>query len=174
MQAARATATVSYDPNVRPALMGSPANARAALPRWLATADVVKVSEEDLRWVHPGTDLERQARSWLDEGPTAVVVTMGRRGAFVVAACGTVEVPADEVDVVDTVGAGDAFTSGLLDGLAAHDVLGAERRERLRALSTQSWQDVLRWATTVAGLTVGRPGADPPHRAQLLETVQTG
>ena len=92
--------TVSYDPNARPVLMGAAGPARERVEQFVATADVVKVSDEDL--------------AWLALGPALVVVTRGGEGASGVCAAGEVEVPAPPVDVVDTVGAGDAFMSATL------------------------------------------------------------
>lgn len=80
-------------------------------------ADVVKASDEDLRWHHPDRSLEQIARSWLQLGPSIVAVTEGDQGAFAVCAPGSARVAARPVDVVDTVGAGDAFMTGLIDAL---------------------------------------------------------
>jgi fructokinase len=90
-----------------------------------------------------------------------VVVTRGGAGAFVVTRATTVARPAPPVDVVDTVGAGDAFMSGLLDALL--------RRDRLRpdALADAPWGDVLDHAALVAAITCARAGANPPRRAEL-------
>ena len=53
---------------------------------------------------------------------------MGERGAFAMCAAGAVRVQARPVEVVDTVGAGDAFMTGLIDALWSLDLLGADRR----------------------------------------------
>ena len=53
MAKAAATATISYDPNCRPMLMGDPADVLAGVHELLAVADVVKVSSEDLAWLSP-------------------------------------------------------------------------------------------------------------------------
>jgi fructokinase len=78
-----------------------------------------------------------------------------------------VDVPAPPVDVVDTVGAGDAFMSGLLDALAAADLLGAERSAALRGLSRAALAAATGHAARVAAVTCSRPGANPPTRAEL-------
>jgi sugar/nucleoside kinase (ribokinase family) len=92
----------------------------------------------------------------------------GLAGAVGLSAAGTVEVPAPPVDVVDTVGAGDAFMSGLLDALAAADVLGPERAERLRAISPDGLGRAVTRAVRVAALTCARAGANPPTREELV------
>jgi fructokinase len=159
--------TVSYDPNARPALMGEPADARRRVEQFVAAADVVKVSDEDLAWLEPGRDAAEVAAAWLALGPALVVVTRGADGALGVCAEGPVEVPAPPVDVVDTVGAGDAFTSGLLDALATADLLGASRSRALRALTRQDLAAAAAHAARVAAVTCSRPGANPPTRAEL-------
>ncbi|HEX2809539.1 MAG TPA: carbohydrate kinase, partial [Kineosporiaceae bacterium] len=128
--------TVSYDPNARPRLMGAPDAARARVERLVALSDVVKVSDEDLAWLAPGEDVVKVAGQWLASGPAIVVVTLGGAGSIGLVTAGRVDVPAPAIDVVDTVGAGDSFMSGLLDHLAGAGLLGADRRQALRALST--------------------------------------
>ena len=97
------SATVTFDPNVRPALIKDEALARARIERFVERSDVVKASNEDLRWIDPHRALERIAQTWLALGPSIVAVTMGERGAFAVCAQGTARVAARKVDVVDTV-----------------------------------------------------------------------
>src|SRR5690606_16937015 len=131
---ARDTATVTYDPNARPALMGDPADARSRIEALVALADVVKVSDEDVAWLVPGADPVAVARDWLALGPALVVVTLGGEGAVAVAAAGEQRVTARRVEVVDAVGAGDSFMGALLDGLWDAGLLGADRRDALRAI----------------------------------------
>jgi fructokinase len=75
--------------------------------------------------------------------------------------------PAIPVELVDTVGAGDAFTSGLLDGLHRADLLGGARREALTAIDEATLASVLDAAALIAAITCTRPGADPPTRAEV-------
>src|SRR5262249_19604068 len=132
IQAASGGLTVTYDPNARPRLMGDAGSARARVERIAAQADLVKVSDEDLTWLTPGEDPLDGARAWQASGAAVVVVTRGSRGALAASRAGVVEVAAPEVTVVDTVGAGDAFMSGLIDYLAGADLLGAHRAAALR------------------------------------------
>jgi fructokinase len=166
-RAAAGRTTVSYDPNARPVLMGEPAVARRRVEQFVAAADVVKVSDEDLAWLAPGEEPARVAEGWRELGPAIVVVTRGGEGATGVCAAGRVDVETPPVEVVDTVGAGDAFMSGLLDALATADLLGVERAGALRDLDTSGLAAALRHATRVAAVTCSRPGADPPTRAEL-------
>ncbi|HEY9440489.1 MAG TPA: PfkB family carbohydrate kinase, partial [Streptomyces sp.] len=80
----RAGATVSYDPNVRPGLMGGHAHAVRRVEHCVALSDVVKASDEDLEWLYPGEPPGRVAERWLAAGPGLVLVTRGADGAFAV------------------------------------------------------------------------------------------
>src|SRR3982751_839931 len=163
----RGRVTISYDPNVRPALLGSPDAARPGIEHLVALSDVVKVSDEDLRWLYPDRGDEDVAREWLGLGPALVVVTRGGEGVFAVTKELEVRRPATPIDLVDTVGAGDSFTSGLLDGLRRADLIGGPRREALAAIDESSLISVLDAASLIAAITCSRPGADPPTRAEV-------
>jgi len=164
---ARHHATVSYDPNARPDLMGSPAEVRSHVEGFVAAADVVKLSEEDAEWLAPGTSPEHLMEQWLQLGPAVVVMTRGGSGALALCRSGDVKTATPEVAVADTVGAGDAFMSGLLDGLWSADLLGGSRRQALGEVDTATLTRVLEHAARVAAITVSRPGADPPTRDEL-------
>lgn len=166
---ARDLMTISYDPNCRPTLMGTPVEARPRVERLVRYADVVKVSDEDLGWLYPDQPPDVLAGAWLASGPGLVVVTRGARGCYAVTAGGEVGRPARSVDVVDTVGAGDAFTAGLLDALRRRRLLGVDRREHLRSMEPATVEAVLAEAERVAEITVSRPGADPPTAAELSD-----
>lgn len=167
LDAYRPSATISYDPNVRPALISDHEQARTRIERIVERADVVKASDEDLNWIDPNHAPERVAETWLGLGPSIVAVTMGGRGAFAMCAAGSVRVPALPVEVVDTVGAGDAFMTGLIDALWSLDLLGAAKRADLAHISLDDLQTVVQAAARVAALTVTRAGADLPDRAAL-------
>lgn len=155
-------ATVTLDPNVRPALIADRALARQRIERLVERADIVKVSEEDLRWLDPGRPPELIARAWLALGPSIVAVTMAERGAAAVCAAGETRVGATPAQVVDTVGAGDAFMVGLIDALWSKGLLGADRRGELRRIGLVALTDVLGVASDAAAATVARPGATEP------------
>lgn len=161
-----AGAFVSYDPNVRPALQPDRTAARATVEATLPRAHLAKVSEEDLDWLRPGEPVDGVARDWLHRGPSAVVVTTGSGGATAYTATTTVTRKPPATTVVDTVGAGDAFTGGLLDALAARDLLAAVE------LAAAPWPDVLDVANLVAALTCARAGANPPWRHELRSATR--
>lgn len=161
---------VSLDPNVRPAVIADLAAERAAITDAVAMCDVVKVSDEDLGALHPDRDPLAVAGDWARSGPELVVVTRGAEGATALRADGgTLTVAGVPVDVVDTVGAGDAFTSGLLAALDAHELLD---RTALGDISPASLHEVLEFAGRVAAITCSRRGADPPTRDELLPTAR--
>jgi fructokinase len=163
----RGRATISYDPNVRPALLGSPEEARPGIEHLVALSDVVKVSDEDLRWLYPNRSDEDVARDWLALGAPLVIVTRGGEGVFAVTADLELDRPATPIDLVDTVGAGDSFTAGLLDGLGRADLIGGARREALARIDQSSLISVLDEASLIASITCSRPGADPPTWAEV-------
>lgn len=170
----RASATVCYDPNARPQLMGSPEEAREIVERLVALSDLVKCSDEDVAWFYGINEdddaaLEGVLRGWLEMGPAIVVVTRGKRGALALTSSGLrLEVPADpSVIVADTVGAGDSFMGGLEDGLWSEGLVGAQQREALRAIDAAALERVVRHASRIADITVSRAGANPPTRAEL-------
>jgi fructokinase len=125
VDAARAHATVSYDPNARPSLMGSPAEALARIEPLVRAADVVKASDEDLAWLYgPDTDPADVAAAWQQLGPALCLVTCGGSDVLVRIGSGTHRVATHPTTVVDTVGAGDSFMAGLLSGLLDAGLLG--------------------------------------------------
>jgi fructokinase len=167
---AREVATVTFDPNVRPLLMGSPEEVRGTVHEVLVASDVVKVSSEDLEWLEPSADPESVAADWLARGPSLVVVTRGGDGAVAVGrSCGTVERAGVDVDVVDTVGAGDSFMSALVAGLHTRGLLGAAARSRLAALDADEAAAVVDEAIAASAITCSRLGANPPSAAELSE-----
>jgi fructokinase len=179
VRAARPVSTVSYDPNLRPSLLGGAEAERPRVEAFVAASDVVKASQEDLAWLYPKRRPEEVAAGWAAAGPSLVVLTRGSASTGVFWRAGRCEVPVPAVPVVDTVGAGDAFMAGLLSGLLAAGLLGAlpagtgaTPRSRLRAATATPELDAtvaaaLARANLVAALTCGRPGADPPTLAEL-------
>ncbi len=164
----RDAVTISYDPNIRLARRGDRRVAREQVERLVGLADLVKVSSEDLAWLLPGVAPQDVARDWSGRGPGLVVATLGADGAIAVGPDGeVVTARSPRVDVVDTVGAGDAFMAGLLSGCAGAGLLGAGPRDRLAALDPAQLKSLLARAGTVAALTCGRAGADPPSQAEL-------
>lgn len=169
---ARHHAVVSFDPNVRPALTPDRLAARARVEELVALSDVVKASDEDLRWFFPGEDPVAVARRWATWGPGLVLVTRGGDGCSLVRPDGRCdEVPGRTVSVVDTVGAGDTFMGALLDSLVGMGVYGGDGRARLRSLSDAALRWAARRAAAAASVTVSRAGANPPTRQELASVL---
>jgi fructokinase len=160
-----ATSTISFDPNIRAAFFDDAAQALTLVECVVARSDVVKASDEDMRWLAPDTSPEDLAARWLALGPALVAVTLGADGSFAICAEGSVRIPAYPAEVVDTVGAGDAFMTGLIDALWDADLLGAHRREQLSGIGADALLKVLKIAALSSALTVARPGAALPDRA---------
>jgi fructokinase len=160
----RPTATISYDVNARPAVTGTGPEVVRAVEDVVAIADLVKASDEDLEALYPADTVEQSVVRLLALGPAAVVVTRGRDGATWFHAEGRVDAPSTDVEVADTIGAGDTFGAAMLDALAELDAFGG----RLAALDASDIETVLRRAARAAAVTVSRPGADPPYRHEVL------
>ena len=163
-------ATVSYDPNARPSLMGRPEQARHTIESSIALSDVVKVSDEDIEWLCPGEAIDDVVRAWGELGPSLVVVTRGGEGTVVrVTRTGEQQaLPAPTVTVVDTVGAGDSFMAGLVSGLIDAGLLGGpDARTRLQAASLADVVPAVERALRTGALTVERAGAHAPTRNDM-------
>ncbi len=154
-------ALVMVDPNCRPAIISDPAAFRARLARVLALADVVKVSEEDLAWVSPGVPATGAARALLGRGPRLVLLTLGGEGALAITREHEQALAAPPVEVVDTIGAGDAFSGGWLAWWSERGLGRAELADAGRI------GEATAFACLVAALTCARAGASPPRRAEL-------
>lgn len=164
----REHALVCFDPNARPSIMGEPEAALASIERFIALADVVKVSDEDIEWLTGGAPIDEVVDRWLGMGPSLVVVTRGKHGSDVVTASGLrfTKTPAD-IPVVDTVGAGDSFMGGIIDAMWGMGLRGGEARETLRTLPEEQVRAIIDRASAVSDVTVSRKGANPPWAHEL-------
>lgn len=167
----RPTATICYDPNVRSRLIEDLHTTQKEVEGFVRQSDVVKVSTRDLQALYDAdVDADAMARAWLDLGPSLIALTQGAEGAVMYSASGMVlPILAPYVDVVDTVGAGAAFFSALIDGLSRISLSGAEYRHNLRTIGLTNLETLGAYAATAAAITVGRPGANPPTREELID-----
>lgn len=149
------------DPNCRPGVIGDGAAYRARLRAILARADVVKVSADDLAYLAPGVAAADAARGLLTEGPSVVLLTDGAGPVRVLGRAHEFELPVPQVAVVDTVGSGDAFGGAFLARWIERGLGPAELAD------PEAVRDAAVVAVEVATLTCGRPGADPPRRAEV-------
>lgn len=155
------TALVAVDPNCRPDVIPDPAAYRRRLAWILQRADLLKVSEEDVVWLYPDRDPVEGTRALLADGPQVGVLTRGGDGAVVITADDAVAVAAPRIEVVDTIGAGDAFAGALLAWWREHG-FGPVDLADLDAVV-----EAARFACRVAARTCERAGASPPYRSEL-------
>jgi fructokinase len=157
--------TVVFDPNCRPALTPDLDGYKRKLRSWLRLAHIVKVSDQDLAWLEPDKALDAVAADWISQGPSVVIITRGEHGSTLYRASNErLQVPTPKVSVIDTVGAGDTYTAGLMVGLLEH---GHERAEQLLTHGDQTWLEVMQFAAQAAAINCTRAGANPPTRAEV-------
>ena len=155
---------IAYDPNVRPSLAEDPDEYRRRIARAIRSATIVRASDEDLEWIYPGVDHQEVIDRLHADGVKLVVITRGSRGSIAATRPATVEAPAVETVVSDTIGAGDSFMAAMLVWLDEHGVHSAAAVE---ALDADRLAGMLGFAGRVAAITCSRPGADPPWRREL-------
>ncbi|MFH8253101.1 carbohydrate kinase [Microbacterium sp. B2969] len=149
---------VTFDPNIRPALIGEPDRVRSRFEDFARRATVVKLSDEDAEYLYPQVDLTVVLDAISRLGPRLVAVTRGAKGAVLSADEHIVHVPGRAVPVVDTIGAGDTFMASLIAGYSAlhpgelSEIVLSRLGER---------------AVDAASITVGRAGADLPWTREL-------
>jgi fructokinase len=163
---------IFLDPNVRDGAGFAPGPERDRVERQLALAHVVKASEDDIALLYPGANWRDVAAAWQRMTSGIVIVTLGAQGAYALTAQGfEITVPAVPVEVVDTVGAGDAFSAALLDGLAGERPAGVGP-DGLRQIPADVIRRILERASASAAYTCGRSGAESADARTLEEAVR--
>jgi fructokinase len=152
---------VMLDPNIRVGLAPED-EYRERMRAVISQSTIVKASDSDLAWLHPGLDYEGAADELLAGGVRLVVVTLGADGAYGAHGPHRIRVDAVPVEVVDTIGAGDAFGAALLAWLHEHDHV----RPSLE-ISAEELRSALEYACLAAALTCARGGADPPWKKEM-------
>lgn len=155
---------ISFDLNIRPGFVVDETAYRERLRRMIAMSDIIKVSEEDLDWMEPGGHFEPLAHSWIEAGASIVTLTMGGEGARSITKAEDVTVTSKQVQVVDTVGAGDTFNAGFLASLRLSGVLS---KEGLPGIDHPTLRAALEYGSSVAAFTVSQAGANPPWKDQV-------
>lgn len=162
---ARASLTISFDPNCRPNLVKDKPAYVARMMAFAASADLIKMSDVDFAYLFGEEPYHERANALLGQGTRLVVITRGNNGAVAWhAGAGQIEVTAPEVEVADTIGAGDSFQAALLFALHKQ---GRVARERLKDIGADELRRALSFAANCAGLTCTRPGADPPWSHEI-------
>jgi fructokinase len=160
---------ISCDPNLRLPLWPDEASARDGILRALSQAQVVKISDDELKFL-TGSDDPSAARAKLwSEGTQLMLITGGPEGCLYLTAEREGYVAGLHVEAIDTTGAGDGFVAGILQGLV-RDLGIIEDEARLRELC--------RFANAVAALATTERGAIPamptPDQVQRLLSEQPG
>jgi fructokinase len=128
-------------------------------------ADIVKISKADLLWLDNTVNPDGWARALVHRGASLVVITDGANGAMGYGRGFSMHRPVVPVEqVVDTVGAGDSYSSGLLAVLQAEGVLQTDTLIRIDETIVRRAMD---HAARTAAITVSREGADPPWREEM-------
>ena len=156
---------VSFDPNMRPSLVGDLSAYRERLPGVISSSHIVKASDEDVEVLYPGATAAEIAHRWLSEGVYLVVITEGALGGTAFHQNGArAHVAPPPIEVVDTIGAGDSFSAGLLAYLAKNRFL---EPAALTTLGEGDLHHAIAQAVSASALTCTRPGADPPTEQEL-------
>jgi fructokinase len=155
---------IALDPNVRLVAISDVAAYRSRIEQMVALADVVKISDADLAGLWPNVGVDTQAAALFASGPALLCVTRGGDGVTVYHGGERFDVPANQVDVVDTIGAGDTFNAALLHHLVG---VGADTREAVLALPAEGVREAVAFAVRAAAVTCTRAGANPPWAADL-------
>jgi fructokinase len=163
---ARATSTISFDPNCRPNLVKDKPAYLARMAEFADSADLIKMSDVDFTYLFGEEPFAQRAQALLGRGASLVVMTRGSQGAIAWhASAGEIEVVAPKVEVVDTIGAGDSFQAALLFALHGQ---GRLARQKLKNIEFEELRDALSFAARCAGITCTRAGADPPWRREIV------
>ena len=155
---ARASSTISFDPNCRPNLVKNKPAYLARMAEFAGQADLIKMSDVDFAYLFGEEPYQQRANALLGQGTSLVVITRGDHGAVAWhAEAGQIEVQAPKVAVADTIGAGDSFQAGLL--FALHKQGPRIEARSLARISADELRRVLSFAALCAAITCGRAGA---------------
>ncbi|WP_127145591.1 carbohydrate kinase family protein [Pelagibacterium montanilacus] len=162
--ATRSGAVISLDPNCRPSLVVDEDDYRARIGAMMACCDIVKLSDEDLAYLHPGLSPDQFAEDCMSNGASIVALTRGADGAIIWCRAGHVEIMAAPCEVRDTIGAGDSFHGALLHAL---DQMGLLGKSWLESIGRDELERAGRFAATAAAITCSRDGANPPRAEEV-------
>lgn len=157
---------ICYDPNIRPTLVRNRKDYLARIGRLIAMCDILKVSEEDVKWITGKGDFAGTARKWLKAGAKVVIFTKGGNGVEAFTRTFSLQIPSVAVKVADTVGAGDTFTAGFLTALSRSGKLS---KAAIASLDEAAVRDAVTFAAKAAAVTVSREGANPPWANELSQ-----
>lgn len=161
------------DANLRPSVMPDLVAYRACVHEFLKVADIIKVSDEDLKVLNlPGQSALEQARHLFDGTQAKLIaLTLGADGAWLLHASGDKHYGKESAPlrIVDTVGAGDTFLAGLLAALIKRSESSKSVDSFLKDLNEQDAQALLGHAIANASLCVQERGCQPPSWQQTAD-----
>lgn len=157
---------LTFDPNIRHPLDGeNEVDVRSRAKKLASLAHVVKASDEDLNWIFLNNNPQDSAIKIIESGATLVIVTLGKKGSFAVnRKLEIVEISAKEVEVIDTIGAGDTFAAALITQLLEKSWINENALEKL---SSADLIEILNNCSMASAITCSRQGANPPHRHEV-------
>ena len=153
--AGKKSAPIVFDPNVRPSIQGDREIYREAVARWINISSIVKLSEDDMKWLYGDEDI---VADFLSRGVSIVIVTRAEKGLTAYRDGVVIDVPAVKVELVDSVGAGDTIGAVIVEGILNFGI---------DELQGDVLREVLERATRAAGITCSRAGANPPWKEEL-------
>ena len=159
LKKASKTCVISLDPNIRPTVIKDKKKHLARLKRLMARADLIKISDEDVKWMTGKQEFAKVAKVWLRNGAKIVAITRGGEGVEVFTRQHSLSLSAPKVKIADTVGAGDTFTAGFLTYLNRNALL---TKKAMASIAATQLMHAAEFAMKAAAVTVSRQGADPP------------
>ena len=151
-------APIVFDPNIRPSVVGDRLRYAAAVEKWAAISSVIKLSDDDVKWLYPDQSFESVVQRWIAQGASVVVITRGSDGLIGFSSAGSVEMSGVKIEVADTVGAGDTVGAILVEAMV---------EKGLENLTGEVLKATLHRAAVAAGITCSRKGAQPPYKHEL-------
>ncbi|QTL97950.1 carbohydrate kinase [Iocasia frigidifontis] len=145
---------VSYDPNLRIPLWPDLKQAEKWIKEGLKTADLLKISEEELEFITGESSLKKGARRVMAEYNVKLIfITLGAEGSYFYNGLTEGMVSGFKVNAQDTTGAGDAFTAGILAQLINEDI------DDLSRLDNITLKEMLKFSNAVGAITTTGKGA---------------
>ena len=129
---------ISLDPNIRPDFISDTLAFQKRFDNWLDHVDLLKLSDADLEWLYPNSNINDAVSHILSKKVQAVFLTMGEKGAWAYTKNHQIFAETPVISVRDTVGAGDSFHAGLLHNLAMMDKLKLGQLKEIKEPDLQS------------------------------------
>ena len=161
-------ALISFDPNLRPPLWKSLAEAKEQIGVGLGLCDILKIADNEIEFMTGETDFDKGAAILQQKYPNIKIlnVTAGADGSYSYSCGHRVFVPSFKLGgTIETTGAGDTFCASVLNFVLENGVVG---------LTEQDLTDMLRFANAAAYLVTTKKGAirSMPEKAQVLEILK--